>query len=105
VSVVPDQVPAEIVLGVGQEEVLALGSLSTAGYIWEPTIEGPKDVVAVSTGRAESNDPVTPGVSRDETVVVRGLRQGHVTLHLAQRRPWEKGTPLREHAVRVTVQP
>jgi Chagasin family peptidase inhibitor I42 len=101
---VPEQVPAEIVLGVGEDQGIALGSLSTAGYVWEPTIEGPEDVVDVSSGPSESSDPVKPGVSRAETVVVRGLRPGHVTLRLAQRRPWEEGPPLREHAVQVTVQ-
>lgn len=96
-------------LRVGDESDLRLPGLGAAGYRWEardPSDPGVVEVARATTtpSAAESHPGDTPGSSRDESFVIRAIRQGQASVRLLQRRPWE-GTEnvLNEHVVHVRV--
>jgi predicted secreted protein len=92
-------------LRVGEECQLRLESLLTAGYVWEPTIEGDRSVVDVSKQIAAERDQAV-GSSPDEVFTIRAKRPGKATLRLTQRRPWEAQTAAaNERVVELEVSP
>jgi predicted secreted protein len=103
-------IPQELAVAVGEERRLRLPGLGTAGYIWQPRIEGDDDVVEVSVAPVPDDEAGDGGVdepvgrSLDEQVTIRGRRPGRVVVRLVQRRPWERtAPPLREAALQVIV--
>jgi predicted secreted protein len=93
-------------LKVGEREVLRLPGRGTAGYSWVCDLPGDPNTVKVSIGMAPVNDPRTipPGTSADELAEIEGIRPGTATVHLSQRRSWEKaGRVLDERTIEITV--
>lgn len=99
---------SEIDLRPGDEYPVVLGSLGSAGYTWEFSVEGPPGVVFVRPVPPEppSVDPLAPlhTFSTDLGFVIEALRQGTSEVRFMLRRPWEKGKPaLRTLVYRVSV--
>jgi predicted secreted protein len=100
--------PTTIALKVGEGQTLRLPSLGTAGYVWNYTIEGDADTIAVTLSRVEasqSEEPSIAGASSDEIVTIMGQAPGRASLYLVQQRPWETNQPpLKSYHIEVTVQ-
>ena len=105
--VVPDLtgIPDEISLKQGEEQTLLLPSVAQAGYVWEADVDD-EAVVEAST-QFEGADDAAVGArtfSENERLTLRGLAEGATTVHLVQRRTWEKGvTPISAHTLAVNV--
>jgi predicted secreted protein len=101
-----EEVPDHLDLTVGQSESVVLPSLGTSGYSWQEQVVGDSGVVDVSWVRGFDPGAKLPpvGVSAPETLTVRALQPGEVTLRLQQARPWERDrAPRRERQVTVRV--
>lgn len=103
-------VPTAIALKVGEVQSLNLPGLGTAGYVWNATVEGDTNAIAVTVGRTEPplqpDTSIAAGSSRYEVVTIRGQEPGQARLYLVQRRPWEMNQPpLKDYRIEVTVQP
>ena len=94
----PD-VPGDVVLDVGEQYAVRLGSRATAGYRWHATVEG----AAVEVSRSRTADPAAaPGASSDDVFRFSGVTSGAAVVTLELRRPWEVGVAALE-VVRVAV--
>jgi predicted secreted protein len=82
--------PASLTLAVGEQRVIPLRALSTAGYRWSGAVSA-ADPPAIALEVRRGNPPpgAPPGQSAPEEAVVRGIRQGKALVRLEQRRPWE----------------
>lgn len=101
----PD-LPDTVALRIGEECVLVLPGLGTAGYRWTDTLEGDPTAVVLAWQRGFPADEPRPiGASAPERLVITGAVPGHIVIHLAQCRPWESGRPHAEHTVDVDVLP
>lgn len=100
------EVPAEVTLAVGERCELALPGLGTAGYRWCESLGG--DVTAVRIvwrrGFSAAEEPRPLGASAPERLQITAEAPGHVTVHLTQERPWERGRPHAEHTIEIEVQ-
>lgn len=88
--------PEKIELKVGEKYTFRLKGLGAAGYIWEYSIEETGKIVSVSSeyvDEGKKTGPLPPGYSLDVLITVLALEPGHATIHLAQRRSWEKDKP------------
>jgi predicted secreted protein len=105
--VVPDLtgIPDEISLKQGEEQTLLLPSVAQAGYVWE--VEVDDEAVVEASTQFEGADDAAVGArtfSENERLTLRGLAEGATTVHLVQRRTWEKGvTPISAHTLAVNV--
>jgi predicted secreted protein len=78
---------------VGEERVIDLPGLATAGYVWTCTVSGDAAVLTVTFGpgtrpdQPQSSPPQTG--SYPEKAVLHAAAQGRVTVHLTLARPWE----------------
>ena len=99
--------PAKIELRVGEKYAFRLKGLGAAGYSWEYGIEQTRKVVSVSSEFVDAGKrtgPLPPGYSLDVLITIRALEPGHATIHLAQRRSWEKAKPpLKVHGIEIFV--
>jgi predicted secreted protein len=100
----------QIELKVNEQHTFMLKGLGSAGYSWTWTIDGDDKAVEVSIGPSSALPPTPEGglppnnYSIDEVVTILARAPGHVTIHFAQRRDWEKDTPpLREFDLGITV--
>jgi predicted secreted protein len=90
-------------LRVGEEHPIRLESLRTAGYEWQPEVEG-DEVAAVVKESGEEEQPEAVGASPDEVFKIKALKPGKALLRFAQRRPWESGDSAGdEHVVELDV--
>ena len=103
------ELPDRIELQVGERKVVRLPGLGTAGYSWTHSLNGSDQTVAITSSTAPPPGPgPSPGVgpSSDALFTIEALKSGQVSLHLTQRRSWEKNTsPLKEHTVTIVVHP
>jgi predicted secreted protein len=98
--------PTELHLGVGDRHELVLPGLGTAGYRWDEDLSGDADAVAVEWQRGMSPEEARGrpiGASAPERLAITAAGPGHVTVHLAQHRPWEKGPPRAEHTIEIDI--
>jgi predicted secreted protein len=85
-----------IELGVGEEYVLRLPGLGSAGYEWSCDVIGDEGVVGISRETPAGPSVPAPGglppsnFNVDEALVVKARKPGQVRLHLTLRRPWER---------------
>jgi hypothetical protein len=86
----------DLELKVGELHELELKGLGSAGYSWEPSVEGPEGIVEIR--RAPSGPPADrppPGGpppasgSLSEAFQVEALAPGRVGVRFALRRSWE----------------
>jgi predicted secreted protein len=81
---------ARVTLSVGEQRVVPLRALSTAGYRWSGSVSGPDPAaIALEVRRGELAPGGPPGPSAPEEAVVRGVQPGRAVVRLEQRRPWE----------------
>ena len=94
-----------VTLRVGEERLVRLAGLGTAGYRWAAFVEGDEGVVDVrAAGVAEpANERI--GTSADELFTIRALQPGATRVRFAQRRPWEPDTtpPVAERVLELRV--
>jgi predicted secreted protein len=94
-----------VTLRVGEERLVRLAGLGTAGYRWVAFVEGEEGVVDVlAAGVAEpANERI--GTSADELFTIRALQPGATRVRFAQRRPWEPDTtpPVAERVLELRV--
>ncbi len=99
--------PEKIELKVGEKYTFRLKGLGAAGYNWEYSIEETGKIVSVSldfVDDGKKTGPLPPGYSLDVLITVQALVSGHATIHLSQRRSWEKDkTPVKEHVLEIFV--
>lgn len=99
--------PEKIELKVGEKYTFRLKGLGAAGYNWEYNIEEIEKVVSVSldfVDDGKKTGPLPPGYSLDVLAAIEALVPGHATIHLAQRRSWEKDKPpVKEHVLEIFV--
>lgn len=106
-SVVPEmtEVPDEIALEPGDEQVLLLPSSAAAGYVWEAEVED--EAVVEATVKFEGADDAAVGArtfGKNELLTLRGRGEGTTRVHLVQRRTWEEGVePKAAHTLTVNV--
>ena len=83
----------------GETQKVNLGGLGGAGYIWEFSVEGPPNIVEVSTEQLDTSAPPPPGgyppnsSSTDTILVIKALNSGKIQIKLSLRRPWEQNKP------------
>jgi predicted secreted protein len=102
------EVPVKFEFKVGEKYTFRLKGLGAAGYNWEYTIEDTRKVASVSLefvdDKKKAERILPPGYSRDVLVTIQALESGHATVHLTQRRSWEKNKlPLKEHVIEIFV--
>ncbi len=92
-------------LRVGEEHPIELDSLRTAGYEWQPELEGDESVAEVVKDEAPpETGGQAVGAAPPEVFKIKALRPGKATVRFAQRRPWETGgDPGDEHVVELDV--
>jgi predicted secreted protein len=94
-----------IELRVGEEHLVTLAGLGTAGYRWGAEVENDPEVVDVV--RTDGEPPATEavGTSASEAFTLRAKRPGSVRIRFAQRRPWERDDtpPANERTIRLRV--
>ncbi|HEX7574947.1 MAG TPA: protease inhibitor I42 family protein [Candidatus Methanoperedens sp.] len=92
---------------VGEKYILRLKGLGAAGYNWEYKIKETDKVVSVSSEFVDDGKkirPLPPGYSLDVLITIQALEPGHATIHIVQRRAWEKDKlPLKEHVIEIFV--
>jgi predicted secreted protein len=101
-------VPDHVELAVGEQYVVELPGLGTAGYVWDDDVTGGGGVVEVrwSRGLPAGTAPQPVGVSAPEAATIRALRPGTAELRLYQHRRWEPpGRARAEHRLSVLVRP
>jgi predicted secreted protein len=97
--------PDHLTLNVGEEYVVELPSLATAGYMWREDLSQ-SGVIEVSwtLGVPAGSAPLPVGQSAPERLKIRALAPGELTLTLNQRRSWERNRPaVRSHSIHVSV--
>ncbi len=95
-----------IQLAVGDEHLVTLAGLGTAGYKWTAEIDGDAEVAEVAEAAAPPLDPeVAVGASASEAFALRARQSGSVRIRFALRRPWEPGDvpPARERTIELRV--
>lgn len=93
-----DEVPGRVVLVPGESVAVRLAGLGPAGYLWHAEVEGPAEIVDLAWERGPAPSAgarVMVGAGRPELLHITAAAPGRVTLHLAQRRPWESDVPPR----------
>jgi predicted secreted protein len=86
-----DEKPTRLTLAVGEERVVPLRALATAGYRWSGSVSGPDPTaIALEVRRGEIAPGTPPGRSAPEEAVVRALQPGRAMVRLEHRRPWER---------------
>lgn len=101
-------VPDHLELAVGDQYVVELPGLGTAGYVWDDDVAGADGVVEVrwTRGFPPGAAPHPVGLSAPEVATIRALRPGTVELRLYQHRRWEPSDRARaEHRLSVSVRP
>ena len=89
-----DETPTRLTLSVGEQRIVPLRALSTAGYRWSGSVSGPDPAaITLEVRRGELAPGGPPGPSAPEEAVVRGLQPGRAVVRLEQRRPWEDAQP------------
>ncbi len=90
---------SSVTLRVGETHNLRLQGLGSAGYGWEVSIDGDGGAVWVSKevldtpGHPPAGGPPPSGYSRDEALSITAVALGRATIHLVQRRSWEREKP------------
>lgn len=94
-----------IELRVGDERVVSLPGLGTAGYRWAPHLEGDAGVADVVPGGTERKSGGAVGASGDETFAIRARHAGATRIRFEQRRPWEsdEAAAVDERTIRLRV--
>lgn len=97
-------------LTVGETYELTLTGRGSAGYSWEPELDGPEGVVEIrrrrppSAPRGEPGGPPPAGGSLPELLAIDALAPGRVFVRLELRRRWEpESEPLERDEVEVVV--
>jgi predicted secreted protein len=97
----------ELVLRVGEKHVIVLEGFGSAGYVWEPVVEGDVGAVDVFIGPAHAQptaDDAEPPMafSVDQEGAITGRNPGNATVRFRLARPWEAEVR-EERSVRVEV--
>jgi predicted secreted protein len=103
---IPQQIPQQVQLHVGESLTVELPGLGTAGFIWQDQVAGSPGVIQVSWSRgfAPGTEPTAIGVSAPEVATIQAVGPGEVTLRLVQVQPWEpQAAPNSQHLVAVRV--
>jgi predicted secreted protein len=92
-------------LRVGEQHPIRLAGLGTAGYRWEPLVEGDEGVAEVSDAGVARPANARIGTSADELFTIRAVRPGVTRVRFVQRRPWESEDEpaANEHVVEIRV--
>lgn len=94
----------DVTLKVGEEHLVPLETLMTAGYVWEPEVTGDDPIVTVSKrdpGSAGAGAAVGAGPA--EVFAITALRPGSTVVRFTQQRPWDPSATAGEHVVAVNV--
>ncbi len=99
---------SEIELRTGEEYRVVLGGLGSAGYAWEPKVEGLPGVIVIRPSLPALSPDIQPSGAQtssvEHTFVIEALAPGKAEARFGLRRPWEKGVPpVRVISVWVTV--
>ncbi len=101
----------DLELKVGELHELELSGLGSAGYSWEPMVEGPEGVVEIRRApsgtcsrAAPPGGPAPASGSLPEAFQVEGVGPGRVHLRFVLSRSWEPDEPpLEEQELDVIV--
>ena len=102
----------DVELRVGELHLLELRGLGSAGYSWEPRVEGPEGVVEVrrapsgAVERPQPGGPPPASGSLPESFEIAAVGPGRVSVRFALARSWEPDVPPLEQQsldVRVTA--
>jgi predicted secreted protein len=101
----PDPADEVLELRAGEQHLVRLPGLGTAGYRWSARIEGDPAVAAVREAGQQALPGEALGASAGEAYSIHPNRAGEVLVRFEQRRPWEPegAEPAAEHTVRVRV--
>jgi predicted secreted protein len=85
-----DRQATSVVLRAGEQRVIPLRALATAGYRWFASVGGPRpEAVEVELRRGELPPASPPGQSVPEEALLSGRSPGRASVRLELRRPWE----------------
>src|SRR5690348_6575719 len=100
-----DDLPDQLTVAAGDEALVRLPSLATAGYEWAATAEDPRIVDASIRFEDASSLAVesSPAFVAHELLVLSGKKPGRTTVRCSQQRSWEAVDPSARHTVTVTV--
>ncbi len=93
----------DLELRVGELHQLELRGLGSAGYSWEPRVEGPEGVVEVRRApsgvleRPPPGGPPPASGSLPEAFEIEAIGPGRVSVRFALARAWEPAEPPLEH--------
>ena len=97
------ELPAEVMIAVGETRSFALPQLAHGGYRWRAdVVGGDAGAIEASIAYAPLAAAPSPGRFAEQVLRVVGRRPGQASLRLSQGRSWE-ATAVREQDVNVTV--
>lgn len=97
----------EIKLKSGESTTLKLKGLATAGYEWNYTIDGNKDLIAISKNFVlpEKLTQKNMGTSADEIFTINANKKGQLNIYFFQKRGWEKNIdPVNEKKIKIIIE-
>jgi predicted secreted protein len=97
-------------LNVGEEHLVKLTGLGSAGYLWDFAVE--KGSTLLSVANMPTEKPVTEtgrtpsSYSTASSFLVKALAPGEARVRFTLQRPWLIGkvAPLKEHVLAITIQ-
>jgi predicted secreted protein len=96
-----------IKLKIGDSTTVKLKGLATAGYEWNYTVDGNKDLITISKEfiLPEKLTRKNIGTSADEVFTITAHSKGQLTIYFFQKRGWEKNSePINKKKVNITIE-
>lgn len=90
-------------LKVGETYRLELRGLSSAGYTWEYTIDGLKEIVNISTEMIGDIPKPSQSFDRHKVFNITAMHHGTTHVRIFLRRSWENKPPLKELSLIISV--
>ena len=92
----------KISLHIGEQYIVALAGLATAGYEWQYSCtNSPLLLIEKSIKPVSSNSRI--GSSAEEIFTITAIGKGLARIHFVQVREWEKNEPADEKILVITI--
>jgi len=99
-----------IKLAVGEQHVLRLSPIASAGYVWDYVVEGKPGIIDITVATAGTpsitgpDGSPPPGFSFETQFTIKGTNPGRAKVRFRLHRPWEHDeSPSDERVLEVSV--
>jgi len=99
-----------VLLKVGEEHLVKLNGLGSAGYLWDFAVEKGSTLLTVESVPTEKtvigSGAAPTSSSIPSSFLIKALAPGQARVHFTLQRPWLVGkmAPIRDHLVEITIQ-